>query len=173
MGIADLGDDTFGCRGSEGLGHGLFATSSAAPTPTPAATATAARAFAGGCGRTNGSGGFRARFLVSRLGFEIGFRGNGRFDFVGSLFDGRGCRSLICVKICRLQGRRCWLTSLLLRLLLATVEAVAHPFTHVQACNTDDGTGAIAGRLGSDSCVTKIIGKRCQQCECRGWHSVI
>jgi len=48
---------------------------------------------------------------------------------------------LFRVKVRGLQGRRRGLTSLLGRFLLA--HTIAHPFTHVQACNTDDGGGAI------------------------------
>ena len=56
---------------------------------------------------------------------------------------GRQRRGLFRVKVGGLQGWSGGLTSLLRGFLLA--HAIAHPFTHVQACNTDDGGGAIGG----------------------------
>jgi len=60
---------------------------------------------------------------------------------VGRLRRRRG--RLFRVKVGGLQGRGRGLSGLLRGFLLA--HAIAHPFTHVQACNTDDGGGAIGG----------------------------
>ena len=53
---------------------------------------------------------------------------------------------LVCIEIGRLQwwrSRLAFLAFLSCRFLFAALQAIAHPFTHVQACNTDGQIGAI------------------------------
>jgi len=98
------------------------------------------------------AGGWRADSGASAgssrgLRFEFRLRRSGDFGF-GRAGLGLRARSLIRIrlveiKVRRLQRRRSSLTSLLRSFLLAALYAVAHPFTHVQACNTFDTTGAI------------------------------
>ena len=54
-------------------------------------------------------------------------------------------RTLIGIEICRLQGRWGGLTGVFRSGFLAALYTLAHPFTHVQAFNTDGWTGAMSG----------------------------
>jgi PPOX class probable F420-dependent enzyme len=76
---------------------------------------------------------------------------------------GRCARGLLGIEICGLQWRRRRLTSLLRIFLLAALQSIFHPFTHVQACNTDDGTGAIA----EAGCAPETIGAELESDERR------
>jgi hypothetical protein len=150
--LAYIGDDAFGGGGSECLGDGLFATTTSAAATSATSAAASALAFAGWCLRARRRGGF----LASGQRFELGLARCGRFEWL-SLFLSLAMRRrvilsgvggfrrqrgpLFRVKVGGLQGRGRGLTSLLRGFLLA--HTIAHPFTHVQACNTDDGGGAI------------------------------
>lgn len=131
--------DAFRSRRSECLGHGLLAPASTAATSTTASPGTStsivSAALLAGRFRTicgGWLGAIRGLWLIHNLRSLWCF---------GSFLC--GFRRLTRFKICWLQGRWRWFAVLLSRFLFATLHAVAHPFTHVQACNTDAADGAI------------------------------
>src|ERR1019366_4931409 len=133
-----VGDNALRGSGSERLCDGLLATA-----PTAATASTSALAFTTS-GRTRLPDSAR-RFLARGLRFKLGFRGCRNFCLIRTRlvtprfnvsWRCRCARDLLRIEISRLQWRRRRLTSLLRGFLLAALQSIFHPFTHVQACNT-------------------------------------